>query len=299
MPPKATTRGESSDEGDSASRTDLQNLSMPRHTRRKLAELSVVRAAEEDASDDEEAAINAPNGGMIPRDAPTFSGTCWSPSDLVFRPEWHLSQRPRAGMADGKPFRTSWSLVEVQRAFKAIRADEEAMEIWSQTGLADFWRTMGGSSRRTGIKPRLWALSERWWDTTNTFHMAWGEITITPFEFAKITGLPFSERNVTFDPELTWRSAAARDLLGPVVDLSDDDAHASVTVIVEAICGVGVSAEQRVRLFLLALVSRVMVPSRNSRVHIRFLSVLRDLRAVSSYNWGGLAYRILLMHPTL
>ncbi|XP_056692727.1 uncharacterized protein [Spinacia oleracea] len=124
--------------------------------------------------------------------------------------------------------------------------------------------------------------------------MAWGEITITPFEFAMITGLPFSERNATFDPELTWRSAAARALLGPVVDLSEDDTHASVTVIVEAICGVGVSAEQRVRLFLLVLVSRVMAPSRNSRVHIRFLSVLRDLRAVSSYKWGGLAYSHLL-----
>ena len=71
---------------------------MPRHTRRKLAESSVVRAAEEDASDDEAAAINAADGGMVPRDAPTFSGTGWSPSDLVFRPEWHLSQRPRAGM---------------------------------------------------------------------------------------------------------------------------------------------------------------------------------------------------------
>ena len=161
-------------------------------------------------------------------------------------------------------------------------------------GLADFWRTMGGSPRRTGIKNRLWALLERWWDTTNTFHMAWGEITITPLEFAMITGLPFSERNVTFDSELTWRSAAARDLLGPVVDLSEDDSHASVTVLVDAICGEGVSAEQRVRLFLLVLVSRVIAPSRNSRVHISFLSALRDLRAVSSYNWGGLAYSHLL-----
>ncbi|XP_056685083.1 protein MAIN-LIKE 2-like isoform X1 [Spinacia oleracea] len=161
-------------------------------------------------------------------------------------------------------------------------------------GLADFWRTMGGSPRRTGIKNRLWALLERWWDTTNTFHMAWGDITITPLEFAMITGLPFSERNVTFDCELTWRSAAAKDLLGPVVDLTDDDAHASVKVIVEAICGGGVSAEQRVRLFLLALVSRVMARSRNSRVHIKFLSALRDLGAVSSYNWGGLAYSHLL-----
>ncbi|KNA19633.1 hypothetical protein SOVF_059680, partial [Spinacia oleracea] len=98
--------------------------------------------SKEDASDDEAAAINAPGGGMVPREAPTFAGTGWSPSDLVFRPEWHLSQRPRAGLADGKLFRTFWSLVEVQKAFKALRADEEAMGIWSQTGLADFWRAI-------------------------------------------------------------------------------------------------------------------------------------------------------------
>ncbi|KNA05620.1 hypothetical protein SOVF_188670, partial [Spinacia oleracea] len=69
--------------------------------------------AEEDASDDEAAAINAPGGGMVSRDAPAFPGTGWIPSDLVFRPDWHLSQRPRAGMADEKSFRTYWSLVEV------------------------------------------------------------------------------------------------------------------------------------------------------------------------------------------
>ncbi|KNA07734.1 hypothetical protein SOVF_168940, partial [Spinacia oleracea] len=71
---------------------------MPRHTRRNLAESSVVRAVEEDASDDEAAAINAPGGGMVPRDAPAFPGAGWTPSDLVFRPDWHLSHRPRAGM---------------------------------------------------------------------------------------------------------------------------------------------------------------------------------------------------------
>ena len=58
----------------------------------------MVRAAEEDASDDEAAAINAPGGGMVPRDAPAFPSAGRTPSDLVFRPEWHLSQRPRAGM---------------------------------------------------------------------------------------------------------------------------------------------------------------------------------------------------------
>ena len=71
---------------------------MPRHTRRKLAESSLVRAAEEDASDDEAAVVNAPDGGMVPRRAPAVFGTGWGPSDLVFRSEFHLSQRPRAGL---------------------------------------------------------------------------------------------------------------------------------------------------------------------------------------------------------
>ncbi|XP_056686393.1 uncharacterized protein [Spinacia oleracea] len=134
---------------------------MPHHTRRKLAERSVVRAAMEDAPDDEAAATNASEGGMIPRSLPAFVGTGWSPSDIVFRSDFHLSQRPRAGLADGEPFRTFWSLAELQKAFRAICADEEAMEIWLQTGLVDFRRAMGDTPRRTGIKPRLQALLER------------------------------------------------------------------------------------------------------------------------------------------
>ena len=35
---------------------------------------------------------------MVPRDAPAIPGAGWTPSDQVFRPDWHLSQRPRAGM---------------------------------------------------------------------------------------------------------------------------------------------------------------------------------------------------------
>ncbi|KNA22746.1 hypothetical protein SOVF_030570 [Spinacia oleracea] len=71
---------------------------MPLHTRRKLAERSTVRAAMEDASDNEAAATDVPTPGMVPRAIPTFEGTGWQPSDLVFRPEFHLSQRPRAGL---------------------------------------------------------------------------------------------------------------------------------------------------------------------------------------------------------
>ena len=36
------------------------------------------------------------------------------------------------------------------------------------------------------------ALIERSMDTTHTFHLPFGEMTITPFDFAAITGLSFS-----------------------------------------------------------------------------------------------------------
>ncbi|KNA15899.1 hypothetical protein SOVF_094040, partial [Spinacia oleracea] len=159
---------------------------MPRHTRRKLAESSVVRAAEEDASDDEAAAINAPNGGMVPRDAPTFSGTGWSPSDLVFRPEWHLSQRPRAGMIwiyehfptlapdrtrdAAYPYAASWiaavrssvPLAASRKAWRVLPADERPFANALIPASADRAHFLSG--RRVlllGVYRHMWYLGER------------------------------------------------------------------------------------------------------------------------------------------
>jgi len=47
----------------------------------------------------------------------------------------------------------------------------------------------------TGFSPILnllvQALDERWWDTTHTFHIAGREMTVTPHEFHRMTGLRF------------------------------------------------------------------------------------------------------------
>ena len=55
---------------------------------------------------------------------------------------------------------------------------------------------MAGMNKSPGV---LIALAEHWWDTTHTFHMGIGEITITPTDYAAITGLRFDG-----DP-LVWR----------------------------------------------------------------------------------------------
>ncbi|KDP30462.1 hypothetical protein JCGZ_17497 [Jatropha curcas] len=49
---------------------------------------------------------------------------------------------------------------------------------------------------RYSHKELLGALAERWWDTTNTFHFSWGELTMTPADFSMITGIPFGIRPI-------------------------------------------------------------------------------------------------------
>ncbi|KAK9270204.1 hypothetical protein L1049_025780 [Liquidambar formosana] len=44
----------------------------------------------------------------------------------------------------------------------------------------------------------LLALSELWWDTTNTFHFGFGEMTLTPKDFTMITGLSIKGKSLEF-----------------------------------------------------------------------------------------------------
>ena len=45
------------------------------------------------------------------------------------------------------------------------------------------------------------ALIERWMDTMHTFHLCLGEMTVTPLDFAAITGLSFFGEPVPFSNE--------------------------------------------------------------------------------------------------
>ena len=48
----------------------------------------------------------------------------------------------------------------------------------------------------------LTALVERWGETTHTFHLPMGELTITPSDVVAITGLPWTDRTIHFDTYL-------------------------------------------------------------------------------------------------
>ena len=54
-------------------------------------------------------------------------------------------------------------------------------------------------------------MAERWWDTTHTFHIAGREMTITPHNFHRMTGLRFIGVTTSLEDESDIRLGA--DLL--------------------------------------------------------------------------------------
>ena len=82
----------------------------------------------------------------------------------------------------------------VTRGYSCIAARDwyvelpEAVRDW--VDLAGFGPFCTGISRYPASRTLMGALVERWWDTTNSFHFSSaGDMTMTPFDFAVLTGL--------------------------------------------------------------------------------------------------------------
>ncbi|KDP31672.1 hypothetical protein JCGZ_15275 [Jatropha curcas] len=70
---------------------------------------------------------------------------------------------------------------------------------------------------RQNYKSLLGALAERWWDTTNTFHFSWGEMTMTPTDFSLISGIPFGTRPIELYDD--WRTAVTPDRMTELIGI--------------------------------------------------------------------------------
>lgn len=57
-------------------------------------------------------------------------------------------------------------------------------------GFGPFLDSLVGAPQRRSLII-LSALAQYWWDTTNTFHFSFGEMTMTPLNFHTLGGLPF------------------------------------------------------------------------------------------------------------
>lgn len=90
------------------------------------------------------------------------------------------------------------------------------------TSFEDFVLSLPNAQGRTDYQP-LHALMERWFETTHTFHLPFGELTLDPVSFAAVTGIACAGDAVPFDASIHLmtpdRVAYIERLLGMVPDM--------------------------------------------------------------------------------
>ncbi|XP_058217451.1 protein MAINTENANCE OF MERISTEMS-like [Rhododendron vialii] len=140
----------------------------------------------------------------------------------------------------------------------------------------------------------LTALAERWWDTTNTFHFWFGEMTVTPLDFAAITGLRVGGDPIPYDSSLVLDDAALRWFLGRVPCHSGGmAAYGQFVEYWDHEPATDEEAAQMARAYLLYLFGASLLPNRRSRVHLCYLAGLVDLGQAGRFDWGGAALCML------
>ncbi|KAI8524754.1 hypothetical protein RHMOL_Rhmol13G0173600 [Rhododendron molle] len=134
------------------------------------------------------------------------------------------------------------------------------------------------------------ALAERWWNTTNTFHFRFGEMTVTPLDLAAITGLRVGGEPIPFDPSIDLDDAALEWFLGRVPRHSGGVAeYGQFRKYWDHEPADDTKAAQMARAYLLYLFRASLFPLRRSRVHLSYLAGLVDLRQAGRFDWGGAA----------
>ena len=138
------------------------------------------------------------------------------------------------------------------------------------------------------------ALAERWWDSTNTFHLPFGEMTMTPLDFHVITGLRYGVVPLSTEKDLCTNLDEVEGLLGvrPTVVLSG---HVKVSWIYSTFHGRNdLPVDCLARAFLLYVIGSTILCTKNERVSLHHLENLRNLDLVYRVDWAGAAYATLL-----
>jgi hypothetical protein len=115
-------------------------------------------------------------------------------------------------------------------------------------------------------------------------------MTITPLDFAAITGLRVGGDPIPFDSGLYLDPAAIRHYLGRDVGGGEPTVkYTSLVSIWDHEPASEEEAAQMARAYLLYLFGASLFPNRRGVVYLGWLPALADLRRVQYYNWGGSA----------
>jgi len=121
---------------------------------------------------------------------------------------------------------------------------------------------------------------------------------VTPTNFSLITGLEFSSVSLPFDGSIDVFSPQVEELLGPIAVRARAEVETTQfsargirrSTLAAALDDDATTREQRVRIFVLMLLSGTFSPDKGSRALLYYLPAVRDLQRIGTYDWASLAY---------
>lgn len=173
---------------------------------------------------------------------------------------------------------------------------ERAKQLVDDTGFKGFIQLLGKTSND---RMQLTALAERWWDTTNTFHLPFAEATLTPLDFAAITGIRVGGNPIPFDTRLYRKPDALIYFLGRVPEMKGKGLVRYQWLyknFKDHQCTTEEDFKHVARAFLLYLFGVALFPNKDGTVNLHYLPAMRDLATVKDYDWGGAALATLYGH---
>ncbi|KAI8529966.1 hypothetical protein RHMOL_Rhmol11G0017100 [Rhododendron molle] len=115
-------------------------------------------------------------------------------------------------------------------------------------------------------------------------------MTVTPTDFAAITGLKVGREPIPFDSGIQNDRAPLEWFLGEAPKIEEGMArYKQFTWYLKKQATTDQEEEQMARAYLLYLFGATLYPGRRSKVHLSYLPALRDLRTASRFDWGGAA----------
>lgn len=88
--------------------------------------------------------------------------------------------------------------------------------ILGRCGFQDFVLNLTSQSYSLAPKISVFGLMEWFWHTTNTFHFPWWQMVVTPYDFAMLTVLTFTENLIPLDNEIRISDPRLDEWLGPI-----------------------------------------------------------------------------------
>lgn len=148
-----------------------------------------------------------------------------------------------------------------------------------------------GTKKFTRRHDIMLALRERWWDSTHTFHFPWGEMTMTPTDFAFITGLPSEGEPLTVDPFYFRKKTEIKAFLGTDFKPTSDDIRLDRLNKYLLLNAQKVKTEGQIqclmRVFLLWALGSTLLCNASTMARFSWLPFVVDLENLDRYDWGG------------